>query len=71
MEAGDPPKWEKKLWPSDEVAVEITGYTQLFYDAVASHLARVLVVSGHVKLVLRAVSKRRLRALEEDVLLTQ
>jgi len=36
-------KFVKKLRPSDEVAVEITGNTRLFYDAVAPHVARVVV----------------------------
>jgi hypothetical protein len=31
----------KKLRPTDEVAVEVTGNTRLFYDAVRLHVARV------------------------------
>ena len=38
------PKWVKKLRPTDEVAVEITGNTRLFYDAVVPHAGRVAVV---------------------------
>lgn len=34
----------KKLRPNDEVAVEVTGNTRLFYDAVRPHVARVVVV---------------------------
>src|SRR5712692_5042967 len=34
----------KKLRPTDEVAVEVTGNTRLFYDAVAPHVARVVAV---------------------------
>lgn len=33
-----------KLRPSDEVAVEVTGNTRLFYEAVAPQVARVVVV---------------------------
>ena len=38
------PQFVKKLRPTDEVAVEVTGNTRLFYEAVASHVARVVVV---------------------------
>jgi transposase len=38
------PAFVKKLRPTDEVAVEVTGYTRLFYDAVAPHVARVVAV---------------------------
>lgn len=34
----------KKLRPTDEVAVEVTGNTRLFYEAVVPHVARVVVV---------------------------
>src|SRR5437867_590708 len=37
----DLPRFVKKLRPTDEVAVEITGNTRLFYDAVAPLVARV------------------------------
>src|SRR5260370_25703626 len=36
-------RFVKKLRPSDEVAVEITSNTRLFHDAVAPHVARVVV----------------------------
>ena len=38
------PPFVKKLRPTDEVAVEVTGNTRLFYEAVAPHVARVVVV---------------------------
>src|ERR1700761_9026990 len=37
-------KFVKKLRTSDEIAVEITGNTRLFFDAVEPHVARVVVV---------------------------
>ena len=37
-------RFVKKLRPSDEVAVEITGNTRLFHDAVASQVPRVVLV---------------------------
>jgi len=40
----DLPGFVKKLRPSDEVAVEVTGNTRLFYNAVAPHVARVVAV---------------------------
>ena len=39
----DLPRFVKKLL-SDEIAVEVTGNTRLFHDAVASHVARVVAV---------------------------
>ncbi|MDQ6677484.1 MAG: hypothetical protein M3Z09_09335 [Acidobacteriota bacterium] len=38
-------KFVRKLRPSDEVAVEVTGNTRLFYDAVAPQVERVVVVN--------------------------
>jgi transposase len=38
------PQFVKKLRPSDEIAVEVTGNTRLFYEAVRPHVARVVVV---------------------------
>jgi len=35
----------RKLRPTDELAVEVTGNTRLFYNAVASHVAKVVVVN--------------------------
>jgi transposase len=40
----DLPRFVKKLRPSDEIAVEVTGNTRLFRDAVAPHVARVVAV---------------------------
>jgi hypothetical protein len=40
----DLPRFTKKLRPSDEIAVEVTGNTRLFRDAVAPHVARVVAV---------------------------
>ncbi|MGH9685747.1 MAG: IS110 family transposase [Candidatus Acidiferrales bacterium] len=41
------PQFVKKLRATDEVAVEVTGNTRLFYNAVASQVARVVVVDPH------------------------
>jgi len=40
----DLPRFVKKLRSTDEVAVEVTGNTRLFHDAVAPHVARVAAV---------------------------
>ena len=40
----DLPRFIKKLRRSDEIAVEVTGNTRLFRDAVAPHVARVVAV---------------------------
>jgi hypothetical protein len=51
-------KFVKKLRPSDEVAVEITSNTRLFYDAVAPHVARVVVVNtSQFKVIRQSVKK--------------
>lgn len=48
----------KKLRPTDEVAVEITGNTRLFHDTVAPHVARVVVVdSNQFRVISRSVKK--------------
>src|SRR5258707_9347025 len=39
------PKFVAKLRPNDEVEVEVTGNTRLFYDAVAPHVKRVVAVN--------------------------
>ena len=44
METGELPRFVKKLRSTDEVAVEVTGNTRLFHDAVAPHVARVAAV---------------------------
>ena len=48
----------KKLRPTDEVAVEITGNTRLFHDTVAPLVARVVVVdSNQFRVISRSVKK--------------
>ncbi len=52
------PRFAKKLRPTDEVAVEITGNTRLFHDAVAPLVARVAVVdSNQFRVISRSVKK--------------
>ena len=41
------PRFVKKLRTTDEVAVEVTSNTRLFYDAVAPHVVRVVVVNAN------------------------
>jgi transposase len=54
----DLPKWVKKLRATDEVAVEITSNTRLFYDAVAPHVARVVVVdTNQFRIISQSVKK--------------
>jgi transposase len=51
-------RFVKKLRPTDEVAVEITGNTRLFHDAVASQVARVVVVdTNQFHVISRSVKK--------------
>jgi len=51
-------KLVRKLRPSDEVAVEITGNTRLFYDAVVEHVARVVVVNtNQFRVICQSVKK--------------
>ena len=52
------PQFIKKLRASDEVAVEATGNTRLFYDAVAPHVARVVVVAtNQFRVITQSVKK--------------
>jgi transposase len=51
-------KFVKKLRPGDEIAVEITGNTRLFYDAVVGHVARVVVVNTNQFKVIRQSVKK-------------
>jgi transposase len=52
------PRFVKKLRPTDEVAVEVTGNTGLFYDAVAPHVARVVVVdTNQFRVISRSLKK--------------
>jgi len=41
----DMAKFTGKLRPTDQVAVEVTGNTRLFHDAVAPHVERVVAVN--------------------------
>jgi hypothetical protein len=51
-------RFVKKLRPSDEVAVEITGNTRLFHDAVAPQVKRVVVVdTNQFRVISRSVKK--------------
>lgn len=52
------PRFVKKLRSADQVAVEITSNTRLFQEAVAPHVARVLVVdSNQFQVISRSVKK--------------
>jgi transposase len=52
------PCFVSKLRPTDEVAVEVTGNTRLFYDAVAPHVAKVVVVNPtQFKVIRQSVKK--------------
>ncbi len=54
----DLPRFLNKLRPTDEIAVEITGNTRLFYDAVAEHVARVVVVdTNQFRVICQSVHK--------------
>jgi transposase len=54
----DLPRFVKKLREGDEVAVEITGNTRLFYDAVMPHVSRVVVVdSNQFRVISQSVKK--------------
>jgi transposase len=54
----DLPRFVKKLRANDEVAVEITGNARLFYDAVAPHVARVVVAdTNQFRVISRSVKK--------------
>jgi transposase len=70
------PRFVKKLRASDEIAVEVTGNTRLFHDAVAPHVSRVVAVDpNQFKVISHSVKKtdpndaRRLALyLEKDLL---
>lgn len=52
------PQFIKKLRANDEVAVEITGNTRLFYEAVRPHVERVVVVdTNQFHVISRSVKK--------------
>jgi len=52
------PGFVGKLRPTDKVAVEVTGNTRLFYDAVAPHVAEVVVVNPTQCQVIRQSVKK-------------
>jgi transposase len=51
------PQFVKKLRPTDEVAVEVTGNTRLFYEAVAPYVARVVVDPNQFRVISHSVKK--------------
>jgi len=52
------PQFVKKLRATDEVAVEVTSNTRLFYEAVAPHVARVVVVDpNQFRVISQSVKK--------------
>ena len=52
------PRFVKKLRPSDEIAVEVTGNTRLFYEAVAPYVKRVVAVDpNQFKVISHSVKK--------------
>jgi transposase len=54
----DLPRFIQKLRPSDEIAVEVTGNTRLFRDAVAPYVARVVAVNpNQFKVISQSVKK--------------
>jgi transposase len=54
----DLPRFATKLRAADEVAVEITGNTRLFYEAVAPQVERVVVVdTNQFRVISRSVKK--------------
>jgi transposase len=51
-------KFSAKLRPTDQVAVEVTGNTRLFHDAVAPHVERVVAVNpSQFKVITHSVKK--------------
>jgi transposase len=52
------PLFLRKMRPTDELAVEVTGNTRLFYNAVVSHVAKVVVVNPtQFRLIRQSVKK--------------
>jgi hypothetical protein len=52
------PQFVKKLRATDEIAVEVTGNTRLFYNAVERHVARVVVVDpNQFRVISQSVKK--------------
>lgn len=52
------PRFVSRLRPDDEIAVEVTGNTRLFHDAVKPHVARVVVVNPSQFQVIRKSVKK-------------
>ena len=52
------PKFVAKLRPSDEVAVEVTGHTRLFHDAVAPQVKRAVAVNPNQFQVITHLGRR-------------
>src|SRR5438270_805843 len=51
-------RFTKKLRPTDEIAVEVTGNTRLFHDAVKPHVGRVVAVDpNQFKVISHSVKK--------------
>src|ERR1051325_3832745 len=54
----DLPRFTKKLRPSDQIAVEVTGNTRLFHEAVAPYVKRVVAVDpNQFKVISHSVKK--------------
>src|SRR5215475_11669701 len=54
----DLPRFVKKLRPSDQIAVEVTGNTRLFHDAVTPYVKRVVAVNpNQFKVISHSVKK--------------
>jgi len=52
------PRFVKRLRAADEIAVEVTGNTRLFYEAVAPRVARVVAVDpNQFKVISHSVKK--------------
>ncbi len=51
------PQFVKKLRATDEVAVEVTSNTRLFHDAVAPHVAHVVVDPHQFRVISQSVKK--------------
>ena len=52
------PQFAKKLRATDEIAVEATGNTRLFYEAIRPHVARVVIVAtNQFRVITQSVKK--------------
>jgi hypothetical protein len=57
LEIGGSARFVKKLRPSDQIAVEVTGNTRLFRDAVAPYVKRVVAVPNQFQVISHSVKK--------------